>query len=288
MTRCTVALALVGVVCGAACKGGHRKPALGTSVPATSDGRGDATSGAVASSEAASSPAGGNTSSGNFTHNASSDDRSGGPSSTPATTNGSGVRSSDEPATSHSDGGSAANVDGAAPPSWDASAGFFECITDEDCEIASDCCVCQAVPRGGEFRACRLACESNACDLQGVAAVAHCNLGRCTLALHCDQRRATCESEPPTCPTGEAPIVDDNGCWGPCVDSTECADVTDCNACGDAQCVEFPSVGGTTIRCIEPQPECEVGNLCECLAPCGGYVCGESEEGKLGCACLGC
>lgn len=283
MTRCTVALALVGVVCAAACKDSHRKTTLGTSMPETSDGRGDATSGV--SSESASSPTGGDTSPGNFTPSAPSSD--GGSSSAPATTNGSSIRSSDEPAMSHSEGGSEATVDAAAAASWDASGGFFECITDDDCQIASDCCVCQAVPRGGEFRACRLGCESNACDLKGVAAVAHCNLGRCTLALHCDQRRATCESEPPTCPTGESPIVDDSGCWGPCVRSTECADVTDCNACGDAQCVEFPNVGGTTIRCIESLSQCEVGNLCECLVPCGGYVCGELD-GKLSCACLGC
>ena len=166
-------------------------------------------------------------------------------------------------------------------------ASFPECRTDQDCEIAKDCCACQAVPQGATMPACALACAGNACDAKGLTAEAKCTLGRCTLATSCDQRRARCKSLPPSCPAGEAVSVTELGCWGPCIAATECSEVTDCDACGDAQCVKFPNIGGTTIRCVARQAGCEAGSSCQCLAPCGNFGCAE-QNGAVSCFCAGC
>jgi hypothetical protein len=164
---------------------------------------------------------------------------------------------------------------------------FPECVVDEDCEIAPDCCSCHAVPKGASFPACRLDCGgSNACEMQGLSTVPLCNLGRCTLATTC-AGEVTCDSPPPICPAGQTPSQTEDGCWGPCVAATECSEVADCDACGYAHCVQFPNVGGTTIRCIAREAACEVGNLCECLEPCGTFGCGE-REGEIGCYCPAC
>jgi hypothetical protein len=185
--------------------------------------------------------------------------------------------------------GAAGKDGGMAGASGEAgSSGFPECVLDEDCEIASDCCSCQAVPKGASFPACRLDCGgSNGCELDGLSTVPRCTLGRCTLATDCGGEATLCDSPPPTCPAGQTPSRTEDGCWGPCVAATECSLVEDCGACGDAHCVEFPNVGGTTIRCIARQQECEVGNLCECLQPCGDFGCGE-QDGEVGCFCPAC
>jgi hypothetical protein len=185
--------------------------------------------------------------------------------------------------------GAAGKHGGIAGASEDAgSSGFPECVRDEDCEIAADCCSCQVVPKGTSFPVCRLDCGgSNGCELDGLSAVPRCTLGRCTLATDCGGEATLCDRPPPTCPAGQTPSRSEDGCWGPCVAATECSVVEDCDACGDAHCVEFPNVGGTTIRCIARQAECEVGNLCECLQPCGDFGCGE-QDGKVGCYCPAC
>jgi hypothetical protein len=163
-----------------------------------------------------------------------------------------------------------------------------ECETDDDCEIAKDCCSCEALPKGTSVPTCRLACgDSNGCEMQGITATARCALGRCALSAGCGGPGVTCDEQPPRCSEGHAPIVTAEGCWGPCVPATECLEVPDCSVCGDEHCVSFPNVGGTLIRCVARRPGCEAGNLCECLAPCGRYGCGE-RDGEVGCYCAGC
>src|SRR5690606_25334096 len=136
--------------------------------------------------------------------------------------------------------------------------------------------------------ACRLDCEAaNGCELAQLDAEPTCRFGRCTLSVTCDRRRVTCKAEPPTCPSGQVPSVTEQGCWGPCVTVTECTDVTDCAACGDAMCVEFPNVAGTNVWCLEQVNGCSAGNLCECMLPCGTFPCVE-QDSKLGCYCGGC
>src|SRR6187431_30482 len=181
------------------------------------------------------------------------------------------------------DGGDA----GEAGASGIAAASFPECRTDQDCEIDKDCCVCQAVPKGTTMPACALDCAGNACDANGLKAEAKCTLGRCTLATSCDQRRSRCKSLPPSCPAGETASVTELGCWGPCVAATECSEVSNCAACGEAQCVKFPNIGGTTIRCVARQAGCEAGKLCQCLSPCGNFGCAE-QNGEVSCFCAGC
>ena len=123
--------------------------------------------------------------------------------------------------------------------------------------------------------------------MKGIPAVAQCTLGRCTLATSCDERRAVCKSLAPKCPPGETVSVTEFGCWGPCIAPTECSDVTDCAACGDALCVKFPNVGGTTIRCVARQAQCEGGDWCGCLKPCGSFGCNE-QKGEISCYCPTC
>ena len=163
-----------------------------------------------------------------------------------------------------------------------------ECETDDDCELSKDCCSCEALPKGTSVPTCRIACgDSNGCEMQGITATARCALGRCALSAGCGGRGVTCDEQPPPCAEGHAPIVTPEGCWGPCVPSTECLQVPDCSDCGDEHCVSFPTAGSTTIRCVARRPGCEAGNLCECLAPCGLFGCGE-RDGEVGCYCAGC
>ena len=86
---------------------------------------------------------------------------------------------------------------------------FPECETNEDCEISTDCCSCQAVPKGTSLPVCRLACgDSNGCEQQGIFTSAQCTLGRCTLAASCGGGRGvSCTTDPPECPAGQAPTV---------------------------------------------------------------------------------
>jgi hypothetical protein len=134
---------------------------------------------------------------------------------------------------------------------------------------------------------CRLACDSDGCEAQGIVTSARCTLGRCTLATSCRADRVTCKSLQPTCPEGQIPSVTENACWGPCVMVTECADVGDCERCGDAHCVQFTALANSFTRCIAPEAECKLGNLCECLSPCAPYGCSE-RDGEIGCFCAGC
>jgi len=165
------------------------------------------------------------------------------------------------------------------------SASFPECADDDDCEISKDCCACQAAPKAQTTSTCNRACASNACAGKGFAPLARCTLGRCTLANSCDTRGVSCKSLPPTCPKGETASVG-KGCWGPCIAVTECADVTDCNDCGDAQCITFSDFG-ESFHCVARKAQCEVGNLCECLSPCGNFACSE-QNGEVGCFCPAC
>jgi hypothetical protein len=287
-------IAAFGLVCAWACGGQSGRndgPATSSTAGAGAAGSGGATGAAGANAGDAGSPSGG--SAGASGSSAGSESAGGAPSAgAPA----GGMTSAGAPGAGRGAGGSetagaGATSEAGADAGGMAGAGaasFPECQVAEDCEIAQDCCVCQAAPKGASVGTCRLDCGgSNACVLQGVSVVAACTLGRCTLAASCNAQRVTCESLPPTCAAGEVPSVTEGRCWGPCVVATECPDVTDCAACGDAHCVQFPNVGGTTIRCIARHPECEAGNLCECLSPCGDYSCSE-QNGELGCACFGC
>jgi hypothetical protein len=289
---------VLGLVCGWGCGGRSDRDERPSATAGTADaagasggtaaGNGGAVGSGGAAASAGTSNASGGSPGGGF---AGSSGSSGGSEPTGGTTSAGATAgsASDGGATSGSGGSAGAETGGMPGSSGAAGApGSPECDEDQDCEIAKDCCVCQAVPKGASFAACRVACgDSNACDLQGISAVATCTLGRCTLAASCDALGVTCNGPPPTCPLGQAPSVTENGCWGPCLAATECSGVTDCDACGDAHCVKFSNVGGTSVRCIDRQAQCETGNLCECLSPCGDFGCGE-QNGEVGCFCLGC
>jgi hypothetical protein len=178
--------------------------------------------------------------------------------------------------------GGNAGVGGAAAPH------FPECRVDADCAVADDCCDCRAVPRVSASAMCKRACDQDACEARGITPTAKCTLGRCTLAVSCDARLALCDSPTPQCAAGQVASVTSNGCWGPCVDTTQCSGVTRCEDCAENErCVTFPNVGGIIYRCIERHSACTEDNLCACLAPCGDYLCAQ-RGGELSCVCAGC
>jgi hypothetical protein len=99
-----------------------------------------------------------------------------------------------------------------------------ECATDDDCRLVSDCCRCVSAPKGVTLDVCYASCTQTMCIAEGVSGSDDaCVSGRCVLNRSCDRAQVTCDSAPPECEPGMIPSVVD-GCYGPCVASTECRD----------------------------------------------------------------
>lgn len=166
-----------------------------------------------------------------------------------------------------------------------------ECETDEDCRLAGDCCSCASIPKRASVPMCDAACAEDRCTQLGVSAV--CSQGRCVFDATCDGSRATCRRTPPECAPGTQAIVKD-GCWGDCVDVSDCPAVQSCDACrADQACV---SVGPMLplLQCWDVAPACEGKPTCECMGNdiCAPFSCSDdaSSEGdlQLGCFCVTC
>jgi hypothetical protein len=269
--------------CGARSERSEQAPAT-----AGANGHGAASAGhggsGATSPLAAGASSGGSASAGtSASHGGSGGASSGGASSGGASSGGasSGGASAGAAGASGAPFGGGGNAAGGSPS-------FPQCQTDADCEIANDCCSCRALVKGTGRATCPVDCDKNACEAGRIPPVAQCTLGRCTLSASCNAAESTCDSLPPKCPPGQTVTIAKAGCWGACVDTTQCPMVTNCQVCADDElCVTFPNIGGTTYRCIRPEASCEAGKLCECLAPCGPYVCLEQASG-LSCACPGC
>jgi hypothetical protein len=168
--------------------------------------------------------------------------------------------------------------------------GGRECESADDCMLFTDCCSCEAVPKGTSIVPCDLLCITDHCSaLQIRPEEVACSFGRCVIDRSCDHANATCGSPPEACPSGEVRSVSENGCFGPCLPSTECRDVTDCASCGsNAVCViEEPQI--RSFGCVEPAASCEKGSYCECLGACptSGFVCMEADD-AVHCPCPVC
>jgi hypothetical protein len=165
-----------------------------------------------------------------------------------------------------------------------------ECETADDCVMASDCCNCMAVPVGTSIQVCDRVCITDQCTAQQIGSgEVTCAFGRCVIDRSCNHARATCNSMPEPCPSGQARSVTENGCWGPCLAATECRDVTNCASCGDAVCAIFEGLGAT-YGCVAPDASCTKGNYCECLDACpqsAAYECVEVDE-TVRCICSVC
>lgn len=99
-----------------------------------------------------------------------------------------------------------------------------ECTTEDDCRLVSDCCRCVAAPKGVTLDVCYASCAETMCIAGGVTGSERvCVNGRCVLDRSCDRMSVTCDMAPPECEPGTIPSVED-GCYGPCIASTECRD----------------------------------------------------------------
>ncbi len=168
--------------------------------------------------------------------------------------------------------------------------GERECEGPEDCVRVSDCCGCRSEPQKTPSF-CALDCERDACVELGLTEVhPTCDMGRCRFDVSCDRGRVGCEAAPPSCPPGQVPSVVSQGiavpCWGPCIDATDCGQVTDCSACPDGTvCIVFEAQFAS-YSCVVPQNGCAAGKYCSCLAACS-YGCTETED-YVACACPVC
>jgi hypothetical protein len=171
-----------------------------------------------------------------------------------------------------------------------AGGGGRECETADDCVMFSDCCSCEAMPKGtAPPPTCDIVCITDHCTAEQIDrdAVA-CSFGRCVIDKSCDHSKSTCDSLPEPCPAGQVRALNDDGCWGPCLAPTECRDVTDCSSCGDAVCViEEPQI--RSFGCVNPGDSCAKGSYCECLDACpqSGFVCTEADD-AVHCPCPVC
>lgn len=166
-----------------------------------------------------------------------------------------------------------------------------ECKTDEDCELQSSCCYCNAVPKGVAAPPCESApCFVDLCGGEGIQQ-ARCIAGQCTLARNCDPKQALCFSMPPTCAPGQVPSVT-GGCWGPCVPATSCESVSSCFDCGAAQACVVLDAWQSSHHCVSPPASCSSG--CACLgdkACVGSYnACsdGIQDGSAVHCSCPAC
>jgi hypothetical protein len=106
------------------------------------------------------------------------------------------------------------------------------CQTDDDCQLVSDCCTCQAIPRGEKPASCdpNRSCVMSVCAQYRAVDRARCSAGRCVLGFECDTGTVGCKRPAPLCPAGQVPQVVNN-CYGECVDARQCATVGSCAAC---------------------------------------------------------
>jgi hypothetical protein len=111
----------------------------------------------------------------------------------------------------------------------------------------------------------------------------------------CDSSVVTCRSLPPTCPTGEVPVVAGT-CWaGHCVKASICRSVKDCTVCtADTDvCAVDSARSGPISRCVEVPPVCANDRTCKCL---GSFACttpafnscAASGDRQFQCTCPNC
>jgi hypothetical protein len=180
------------------------------------------------------------------------------------------------------EGGSAGSAAGSAGTAGGSgSAGEAECQGDGDCTVYGDCCGCWGLGADEEADACPLNCVDSQCNAFAAPPTARCVFGRCTLDVSCDALMVTCRQAPPDCGPGMTPSVE-APCWGPCVESTECRDVTDCETCtGPEQaCVYELGVVGRA-HCVEVPSECRGAVDCACMGSyCGDFQpCMSTDQG---------
>jgi hypothetical protein len=186
-------------------------------------------------------------------------------------------------------GGALGGIGGSGNQAGTAGEGGAECESPADCEMVSDCCTCAAQPKGMPPLTCGLVCVTDACTAMQIERdEVTCAFGRCVIARSCDLSRVTCEAVQPTCPSGTIPSVD-GSCFGPCLQPTQCSDVTNCADCGSSDVCVRHSAQLDSTGCVAPSQGCQAGSYCDCLGACMGSfsACSENEE-RVTCSCLAC
>lgn len=165
-----------------------------------------------------------------------------------------------------------------------------ECQLDADCQLVSDCCVCDAIPTSERPDACAKDCLIDSCTSLGLPAktTPSCVAGQCVAGFDCDWAQTTCDAAPPDCPEGmTASVVD--GCYGACVPATECVSVGGCDQCDGGLACVLKEALPVQVHCVDPAP-CST-NDCACLGPAvcapSSEVCSE-DAGGVTCSCLDC
>jgi hypothetical protein len=172
-----------------------------------------------------------------------------------------------------------------------------ECTADAECKLFSDCCTCAGMPESApDPGGCDLACIQDSCSAAGIGK-AICAAGRCVAGFECDPMQTICFSLPPTCQPGQVPSVV-GGCWGACVDATECRNVQGCSECDGANvaCVHYDLQGGdgpASTHCVDIPEACGGVASCACLGPSvctSPYLACQDFSGIKGvsCSCPNC
>lgn len=183
-------------------------------------------------------------------------------------------------------GGANGGVSSGGTSSGGATMAGAECAADEDCKLVDDCCSCSAEPKDVRGPACTAVCIQSACSARGLQGKsAKCVAKRCVLELSCNESKVTCKAARPVCGSGQVPSVVE-GCWGPCIDPTECHDVQDCKACGAGSTCVTQSLMMPSTHCVRVSAACEAAPSCECVDACS-QTCSD-EDGKVDCFCPAC
>lgn len=166
-----------------------------------------------------------------------------------------------------------------------------ECTVRTDCQLVNDCCDCMGLPADVAPTPCPQQCIQPMCSAVGLNRVkSECEVGRCVLNASCNPTGVICEMAPPVCPPGEAPAVVGT-CWGGCIPTTECSEVSDCSACTGPNdtCVAEETQTGRVYHCVEAPASC---TDCACLGPSVCLepfdTCTDIEPGLIACSCPTC
>lgn len=181
-------------------------------------------------------------------------------------------------------GGGAGSGGAAGAAGTAGTTGARECTNDADCHVVGDCCGCWSLPIGvGD--ACPLDCAIDHCTDFTTRPTARCVFGQCALDVDCTSPVSCTIPAPPPCGAGRAQTVV-NGCYGPCISTTECPAVADCSECNwPAQACVFEYGALAVAHCVDVAPKCSsdptctcLGDLCGSITPCtdlsDGIACG--------------
>ena len=167
-----------------------------------------------------------------------------------------------------------------------------ECVTDDDCELLSDCCACLSVPKDKQVKLppCLGApCFADMCTANGIKK-ARCSAGQCVKGFDCSSP-VLCNALPPTCVAGKVPSVA-GGCWGPCVPATECASVPNCESCPKTTACVVKSSLSSTYHCVNVKKGCALDCTCLGKMACVGDhdICSDAAKNgaAVTCACPNC